>query len=210
MINVVIADDHAIVRRGLRQVLSEESDLKVAGEAEDGPALLKLLDKVQCDVLVLDINMPGRGGLDILKEIKQSHPRLPVLILSVHPEDQYAVRTLRAGAAGYMTKESAPEELVRAIRKLRRGGKYVSASLAERLVMQLDIDYDKPLHARLSDREFQILRLIASGRTLSEIADQLSLSPKTVSTYRARVLEKMGMENNAQLTHYVIEQGLVS
>lgn len=209
MTNVVIADDHPIVRKGLRQILSEEPDITVAGEAGDGPALMELLERVSCDVLVLDISMPGRGGLDILKEVRQRHRRLPVLILSIHPEDQYALRALRAGAAGYITKESAAAELVQAIGKVRKGGKYVSAAMADKLVSELAGGHDEPLHARLSDREFQILCLIASGKTLSEIADQLALSPKTISTYRARILEKMGMESNAQLTHYAVTQGLV-
>lgn len=209
MIKILIADDHAIVREGLKQIVAEQSDMIVAGEAHNAQGVLDLLQKQEWDVVVLDINMPGRSGLDVLKEIKQQHPKLPVLVLSVHPEDQYGLRVLKAGAAGFMNKESAPAELVSAIRKVYRGGKYVSASLAERLAFHLEEDIDRPLHEALSDREFQVMCLIASGKTTTEIAQKLNLSVKTISTYRARILEKMKMKSNAELTHYAIQYGLV-
>ncbi len=208
MIRILIADDHAVVRRGLRQTVAEEADLAVVGEAANGPELLGLVRKQPCDVVVLDISMPGRSGLDVLKDIKQEHPKLPLLVLSMHPEDQYAVRALKMGAAGYLTKETAPEELVAAIRKVISGGRYVSPSLAERLAIGLTTDVERP-HESLSEREYQVLCLIGSGKSVSEIATELSLSVKTVSTYRARILEKMNMKNNAELTHYAIRNGLV-
>jgi len=210
MIRILIADDHAIVRRGLKQILAEESGMTVAGEAQNAQEVLDLVRKQAWDVVVLDIAMPGRGGLDVLKEIKPEYPQLPVLILSMHPEDQYAIRALKAGAAGYLTKESAPEELVKAIRKVLAGGKYVSASLAEKLALALEADDQKPPHETLSDREYQVMCLIASGKTVGEIADELSLSVKTISTYRARILEKMSLKSNAALTHYAVQQRLVS
>lgn len=209
MIRVLIADDHAVVREGLRQILSGVPDMTVAGEAENGNDVLREVRKNPYDVLVLDITMPGRTGLDILKELKQEHPMLQVLILSMYPEEQYAVRVLRAGASGYLTKESAPEELVGAIRRVAQGRKYISPSLAETLVGNLDIDAEKPMHQSLSDREYQVLCLIASGKKVGEIAETLSLSVKTISTYRTRVLEKMRLKNNAELTLYAVEQRLV-
>jgi len=208
--NVLIADDHAIVRRGLKQILAETSDIVVAGEAADGREVLSKLSAADWDVLVLDINMPGRSGLDILRDIKLLRPRLPVLILSVHAEEQMATRMLKAGAAGYLNKESAPEELVTAIRKVLSGGKYVSATQAERMISDLTTGTGKLPHELLSDREYEILCLIASGKTPSQIARQLSLSVKTVSTYRTRLLEKMNLETSAQLTHYAIKNGLVN
>jgi DNA-binding NarL/FixJ family response regulator len=206
---ILIADDHAVVRRGLRQILADE--FKKAEFVEVGSAneALAGVRKENWDVLILDITMPGRSGLDALKEIKESRPRLPVLVLSMHPEDQFAVRVLKTGASGYMTKESAPEELVGAIKKVLAGGRYVSAALAEKMASYLAIDTPKPPHERLSDREFVVLRLIASGKTPSQIAKELSLSVKTVSTYRARILEKTGMASNAELTHYAIKNQLV-
>lgn len=209
MIKILIADDHAIVRRGLKQILTETADMVVAGEAHNGQELLEKMRSDQWDVVVLDISMPGRGGLDILKQLKSERPKLPVLMLTIHPEDQYAVRVLRAGASGYLTKESAPDHLVEAIRKVARGGKYISPHLAERLAFNLESISERPLHEALSDREFQVLRLIASGKTVKEIGEELSLSVKTISTYRTRILEKMKMKNNAALTHYAIQQKLV-
>ncbi len=209
MIRVLIADDHAVVREGLRQILSGVPDMVVAGEAENGNEVLRDVRKNQYDALVLDITMPGRTGLDILKELKQEHPLLPVLILSMYPEEQYAVRVLRAGASGYLTKESAPEELVGAIRKVAQGKKYISPTLAETLIENLDIDAEKPMHQALSDREYQVLCMIASGKKVGEIAEALSLSVKTISTYRTRILEKMRLKNNAELTLYAVEQRLV-
>jgi len=209
MIKVLIADDHAVVREGLRQILSGITDMVVAGEAGSAQEVLREIRKQAYTVLVLDIAMPGKTGLDILKELKEEQPGLPVLILSMYPEEQYAVRVLRAGASGYMTKESAPEELVGAIRKVAQGRKYISPSLAETLVGNLDIDAEKPMHQTLSDREYQVLCMIASGRKVSEIAEALSLSVKTISTYRTRILEKMRLRNNAELTFYAVEQHLV-
>lgn len=209
MIKILIADDHAIVRRGLKQILTETPDMVVAGEAHNGQELLEKMRSDQWDVIVLDISMPGRGGLDILKQLKSERPKLPVLMLTIHPEDQYAVRVLRAGASGYLTKESAPDHLVEAIRKVARGGKYISPHLAERLAFNLESISERPLHEALSDREFQVLRLIASGKTVKEIGEELSLSVKTISTYRTRILEKMKMKNNAEMTHYAIQQKLV-
>ncbi|MBE0541315.1 MAG: response regulator transcription factor [Verrucomicrobia bacterium] len=209
MIKVLIADDHAIVRSGLKQILAETSDIVVAGEAADGREALDKVQTQEFDVLVLDITMPGRSGLEILKDIKRGKPALPVLVLSMHAEEQFATRMLRAGAAGYLNKESAPEELVKAIRKVYSGGKYVSAAQAERMVGELHSDSTKQPHELLSDREYEILCLIASGKTASQIARELALSVKTVSTYRARILEKMNLSTNAQLTHYAIKGGLV-
>lgn len=209
MIKILIADDHAIVRKGLKQILAETPDMVVAGEAHNGQELLDKVRGHQWDVVVLDISMPGRGGLDILKQLKGERPKLPVLMLTIHPEDQYAVRVLRAGASGYLTKESAPDHLVEAIRKVARGGKYISPHLAEKLAFNLESLSEKPPHEALSDREFQVLRFIASGKTVKEIGEEFSLSVKTISTYRTRILEKMKMRNNAELTHYAIQQKLV-
>ena len=209
MIKVLVVDDHPIVRQGLKQILSDEPDMAVLGEAQSSQEVYELIRKQEWDIVVLDITMPGRGGLDVLKELKHERPKLPVLMLSVHPEDQYAVRTLKAGAAGYMTKESAPEELVQAIRKILRGGKYVSSTLAEKLAFHLEAETEKPLHDSLSDREYQVMLMIASGKTTSTIAEEMSLSVKTVSTYRARILEKMQMKGNADLTYYVFKNRLL-
>jgi DNA-binding NarL/FixJ family response regulator len=206
---VLVADDHAIVRRGLTLILSEEFEQVVVGEAQNGREVIEQIEKDDWEVVVLDITMPGRSGLDLLKEIKRLRPQLPVLILSMHSEDQFAVRAFKAGAAGYMTKEKAPEELVKAIKKVLAGGKYVSATLAETLVSGLEVDTDKPAYESLSDREYQVLRMIASGKTVKEIADELSLSMKTISTYRTRILEKLRMRTNAELTYYALANKLV-
>jgi DNA-binding NarL/FixJ family response regulator len=209
VIKALVADDHAIVRRGLMQILAEHADMSVVGEAQDAPQLFALARAQAWDVAILDVSMPGRGGLEVLKELKSEFPTRPVLILSVHPEDQYAVRALKAGAAGYLSKDSAPSELVNAIRKAMQGGKYVSPALAEKLAFNLAPNADRLPHETLSDREFQVLCAIASGQTVSEIAEQMSLSVKTISTYRARLLEKMNLKNNAELTHYAIQHRLV-
>ena len=209
MIKILIADDHAIVREGLKQILSESPDLIVVAEASSGQEVLEKISKSDLDLVVLDIAMPGRGGLDILKEIKTQKPRLPVLMLSMYPEEQYAIRVLKSGASGYLTKESAPSELVMAIRQISQGKKYISPSLAEKLAIDLEINPDKMPHEILSDREYQVMCMIASGKTLKEIADGLSLSIKTISTYRSRILEKMNMKTNAELTHYAIKNNLV-
>ena len=209
MIRILIADDHVIVREGLKQIVAETSDMVVADEAGSGHEVLNKVLKNDYDVVVLDITMPGMNGVDILNQLKNQRPELPVLILSMHPEEQYAVRVLRAGASGYLTKESAPDELIAAIRKVSAGKKYVSSSLAEKLAFELEIDTVKPLHETLSDREYQVMYMIASGKTVKKIAEEIFLSVKTVSTYRARILKKMKMKNNAELTYYAIKHGLV-
>jgi DNA-binding NarL/FixJ family response regulator len=209
MIKVLIADDHAIVRRGLTQIAGEVPDITIAGEATNAREVLELVGKRHFDVLVLDITMPGRSGLDILQEIKRLNPRIQILVLSMHSEDQFATRVFRAGAAGYLPKESAPDELVKAIRKVHSGGKYISQTQAEKLVQNFDGHSDQPPHDQLSNREFDVLRRIASGRTVSQIASELNLSVKTVSTYRSRILEKMRMQTSAELTHYAIRNSLV-
>lgn len=209
MTKILVADDHAIIRRGLIQILTEEPDMTVVGEAQNAEELLDLTHEQAWDIAILDVSMPGRGGLEILKDLKSQYPTRPVLILSVHPEDQYAVRALKAGAAGYISKDSAPGELVRAVRKALQGGTYVSPTLAEKLAFNLTPQADRLRHELLSDREFQVLCRIASGKTVGEIADETSLSVKTISTYRTRILQKMNLKNNAELTHYAIQQGIV-
>ncbi len=209
MIRILIADDHAIVRQGLKQIVSETLDMTIAGEASSGEELLDLVRRQGADVVLLDLAMPGRGGIDTLRQLKKENPDLPVLILSIYPEDQYAVRALRDGASGYLTKETAPDELVVAIRKSAQGRKYVSATLAERLALDLESDSQELPHEALSNREYQVMLMLSSGRTVSEIADELALSVKTISTNRARLLKKMGMKTNAELTYYAVKQGLV-
>lgn len=208
-IRILIADDHAIVRQGLRQILSDCDDLFVAGEACNGVEALGRLRQDEFDLVLLDVSMPDRNGIDALKLIKKEYPRLPVLMLSMHPEDQYAIRALKSGASGYLTKQSAPEMLVTAIRQVACGKKYVSPSLAEALANAISDDTERAPHETLSDREYQTLCMIASGKTLSQIAEELNLSVKTVSVYRARLLEKMRLRNNAELTHYGLKHGLV-
>ena len=208
MIKVIIVDDHPVVRRGLKQILHEEPDVKVVGEAESAQEAFKIIRTIDCDAVVLDISLPGASGVEILKQLKHEYQKLPVLILSVHPEEQYAVRVMKAGASGYLTKESAPEELVKAIRKIISGGKYISSSLAERLITDIDAS-GKPRHEKLSDREFEIMRMIARGKAIKKIAEELCLSEKTVSTYRSRIMEKMKMSTNSDLTRYALENHLV-
>ncbi len=209
MTKVLIADDHPIVRQGLKQILSEEPDMETFGEAKNSHEVLELVEQQNWDIVILDITMPGRGGLEVLKELKQDYPKLPVLVLSIHPEDQYAVRALKAGAAGYMTKESAPEELIKAMRAVLKGKKYISPSLAEKLAYYLEREDQKNLHETLSDREYQVMCMISSGKSIKEIAEILSLSIKTISTYRARIFEKMKMKSNAELIRYAINNQLV-
>jgi two-component system invasion response regulator UvrY len=208
-IRVFIADDHAIVRAGLKQILAEEGDIVVAGEAETGLDATRLLAKARPHVMLLDISLPDRNGIEVLKQIKKDKPELAVLMLSMHREDQYAIRALKAGASGYLTKQSAPRELVIAIRQVAGGQKYVSAALAQTLASQVGADHDAAAHESLSDREYQTLTMIASGRTVSEIAQELSLSVKTISEYRARLLVKMQLKTSAELTTYAIRNGLV-
>jgi len=209
MIEVLIADDHTIVREGLKKILAETADIIATGEASNGQEVLSKIRTHRYDVVLLDISLPGRSGLDVLKQIKSEQPKLPILVLSMYPEEQYGVRVLRAGASGYLTKESAPDELIGAIRRVSTGRKYISPSLAERLAYNLGIDSEKQPHETLSDREYEVLCMIAAGKTVKEIANEMSLSVKTISTYRARILEKMNMKTNAELTHYAIQNGLL-
>ena len=206
---VLVVDDHAVVREGLKRILTREPSIRVVAEAEDGASALALAGETDLDVVILDISMPGRSGLETLQELKRRWPKLGVLVLSMHPEDQYAVRVLREGADGYLGKESAAEELMTALRKVHSGGKYVSPTLAERLALTVERGFEGPPHDRLSTREFQVMVLLAEGKTVSQIGNELRLSVKTISTYRARILEKMGMRNNAELMHYAIEEGIV-
>jgi len=209
MIRIFIADDHSVVREGVKHIFSETPDIEIAGEAANGQEVLENIGKRDYDLLLLDIAMPGRDGLEILKEIKMQKPKLPVLILSMFPEEQYALRALKSGASGYLTKASIPNELVKAVRKILRGGTYISSAFSEKLLTEITSDVTKPLHETLSDREFQIMKMIASGKTMNDIADELSLSSKTVYTYRARILDKMGMKNNMELTHYATKHVLI-
>jgi two-component system, NarL family, invasion response regulator UvrY len=209
MISILIADDHVLFREGLKQILSRHKEIRVAEEAgSGGEALLKVMQG-KFDLVLLDITMPGRGGLDVLAEIRRERPNLPVLMLSMHPEEQYAVRVLKAGAAGYLTKESAASELIHAIKKVASGGKYISPGVAERLADAIEHDFNGPPHQALSNREFQVMKMLASGKTLKEIAEDLILSEKTITTYRARILEKMHLRNNVDLSHYAMKHGLV-
>ena len=209
MIKILIADDHSVVREGLKQIVQEAGDMLVGGEAANGHEVLQLINKDDWDVVLLDINMPGKSGMDVLRQLRHEKPRLPVLMLTMYPEEQYAVRALKAGASGYLTKESIPDELISAIRKVASGRKYISASLAEKLAYDLDVDTEVPLHETLSDREYEVMCLIAKGETVKTIGDKLCLSIKTISTYRTRILEKMKMKKNAELMHYAIRHRLV-
>jgi DNA-binding NarL/FixJ family response regulator len=206
---VLIADDHPIFRAGLKEALAKERDIEFVGEADNGQIALELARRRRWDVVLLDITMPGKGGLEVLQELRRERPKLPVLILSAHPEDQLALRLLKAGAAGYVTKDKAPEVLLQAVRKVLRGEKYVSEALAEKALLNLVSETSKPLHETLSDREYQVMRMIASGKTVKEIGKELFLSVRTVSTYRSRVLEKMRMKTNAELIRYAVDNKLV-
>jgi DNA-binding NarL/FixJ family response regulator len=209
-VKTIVVDDHAIVRRGIVQIVAEHPDVSVVAEAGDyGQLRNALRQHGDVDLVVMDVSLPGKNGIDILKVLREEMPRLKVLIVSMYPEDQYAVRAFRAGAAGYLNKASAPEKLVEAISQVIAGRKYVTPEIAQALIENLNAPQEGAAHDKLSDREFQTLRLIASGKRLSDIAEELALSPKTVSVYRARILEKMGMSNNAELTHYAIKHGLV-
>lgn len=209
MIRILVADDHAVVRQGVKQILADVRDMLVKDEAQNGTETIDKVMKYEYDVVLLDISMPGRSGLEILEEIKAQKPKLAVLILSMHPEEQYAVRALRAGASGYLTKASAPQELIGAIRKVAGGKKYVTTSLAEKLAGELEVDPQKLPHERLSNREYQVMLMLAQGRSVSDIAEELYLSVKTISTYRTRVLDKMGMRKNAELTLYAVHNNLI-
>ena len=209
MPRLLIVDDHPLVRRGIVEVLAEAFPGGIIAEASDGAEALQAVYDGAWDLVVLDLSLPGRTGLDVLKEIRGARPRLPILILSTYPERQFATRALRAGASGYLNKGSPPEVLLSAVRKVLAGGKFVSASLGESLAADLDRDFSKPLHECLSDREYDVMLRIASGKTVSEIAEEIHLSVKTISTYRARTLEKMGMKNNAELTQYGMREKLV-
>ena len=209
MIRVLVADDHAVVRRGVVQILAEAPDMVVAGEASTGREVLQAVWKHDYDVLVLDIAMPEGGGLEVLQQLQTLKPDLRVLILSMYPERQYAVRALKSGAAGYLTKESVPDELIAAIRKVARGGKYVSQSLAEQLASELRGEAEKEPHQTLSDREYQVMTLLAAGKSVTDVAEELSLSVKTVSTYRARILDKLNLKSTTEIIRYALERGLV-
>jgi len=207
--HILIADDHAVVRRGLREILDDAIPGATFSEAGNGDEVMGQLGKSTIALLVLDINMPGRSGVDVLRDVKHAYPRLPVIILSVHPEEQYAVRCLRAGAAAYINKESASEELAIATKKILSGGRYISATFAEKLIANLDEPGDKPLHESLSDREHEVMKMIAAGVPLTEIGERLHVSVKTISSYRTRIMEKMQMKNNADLTRYAMTHGLI-
>jgi DNA-binding NarL/FixJ family response regulator len=210
MIHILVADDHAVVRQGVKQILADVKDMAVKDEAQNGSETLKKVTENEYDVVLLDISMPGRSGLEVLEDIKAQRPKQAVLILSMHPEEQYAVRALRAGAAGYLTKASAPQELIGAIRKVAGGGKYVTSSLAEKLADELEFDTEKLPHERLSNREHQVMLMLAGGKSVSDIADELCLSVKTISTYRSRIMDKMDMKKNAELTLYAVHKKLIS
>lgn len=209
MIKILIADDHSIVRQGLKQIVLDQADMEMIGEAENGAEVLNFVRADCCDVIVLDITMPGKSGLDLLPEIKNLRPAIKVLILSMHAEEQFAIRALKAGASGYITKQSAPTELVKAIRKVQSGGKYISQSIAEQLAFFIGDSEGTPAHERLSDREFQVMRMIAMGKNLREIGEELFISEKTVGTYRVRILEKMNMTRNAELIRYAVQNKLI-
>lgn len=209
MIRVFIADDHSLFRAGLQQILAKQSDMSVAGEAGTGAEALQGIRVSGCDVLLLDITMPGRGGLDIIRDVRQENPDVAILILSMHPEDQYAIRVLKAGASGYLTKESAAGELIAAIRKVASGGRYVSATLAEKLALSLGGNPEVPAHHALSEREFQVMHMLATGMKLTEIGGALCLSEKTISTYRARILEKLHLHTNAEIIRYALDHRLI-
>lgn len=209
MINILIADDHALMRAGLKRILKDEPDIKVVGEASNGFEVLEAVKKNKIDFIVLDLTMPGKNGLEVIKELKQSNKEILILILSMHPEDRFAVRALKSGASGYMTKESAPDELVNAIRKIISGRKYITPILAEKLASEFDDDSGKSPHENLSDREYEVFIMIASGKKITEIAESLRLSTPTVNTYRARIFDKMRLKSNVDLTHYAMSNKLI-
>ncbi len=209
-IRVLLADDHTMFREGVKHVLSATTEIAVVGEAANAQEVIDKVQRTSADVVLLDIAMPGRDGIDVLKQLKQINPHLHVLVLSMYPEDQYAFRAIKAGASGYLTKNKASSELIEAIRKVASGRKYISAEVAEQIAFDLERDSDKPLHQKLSDREYQVMRLIASGKTVKQISEELSISVSSVSTLRSRILQKFGMKTNAEITHYAIKHDLVS
>jgi len=209
MIKVLIADDHAIVRQGLKQILADIPDMEVFGEAGSGDEALKFIRDAGWTIMLLDIAMPGKNVMELIKLAKQQSPHLPILILSMYPEDQYAIRMLRAGADGYLTKESAPEQLVAAIRKVAKGGKYISPTMTEKLIAELNSNQDVPLHATLTDREFQVFCGICAGKSITDLSQQMTLSVKTISTYRTRLMKKMNMSKNAEIIHYAFKNDLL-
>jgi two-component system invasion response regulator UvrY len=210
MINVLIVDDHSIVREGLCKIIQLESDIEVAGIAKDAAEAIKALMKSKVDVVILDISMPGLSGLDAIKDLKKIQPSVKILMLSMYPEERFAIRALKAGASGYLTKETAPEEIISAVRKVCSGHKYITPLMAEKIVTELQHPNENELYERLSSREFEVMCLIGSGKTINEIANFLSISNSTVSTYRTRIMEKMNFTNNAMIMHYVIDNGLLS
>ncbi len=207
---IILVDDHELIREGLKKVIAKESDIEVIGEAQNAEEMFKLLSKNEIDIVVLDITLPGRSGLDLISEIKTHYPEVKVLILSMHPEDRFAVRALRAGAYGFITKGTASKILIEALRKIADGRKFITPTLAEHLALELDVDHNKPLHENLSNREFEVMRLIAEGKSVSEIAEMLFISVNTVTSYRARIMEKMKMKTNAEIIRYAIEQNLIT
>ncbi|MEO6961678.1 MAG: response regulator transcription factor [Puia sp.] len=209
MYRFLIADDHTVVRKGLKQILLEAFPSAVVEEVTDAESMLKMVFTQNWDVVISDISMPGRSGLEVLQQVKQHYPKLPVLILSVHSEDQYALRVLKSGASGYLNKDSAPEQLVAAVNRVMQGKKYITPTIAEKLANSLDQDMEKSSHEYLSDREFEVLKLLAAGQAVSDIASRLSLSVTTISTYRARIMTKMSLKTNAELTLYAIENKLI-
>jgi DNA-binding NarL/FixJ family response regulator len=210
MIKIIIADDHSVVRRGIKEILSASNNFNIVGEATSGEELLELLSKQVCEVVIMDISMPGRSGLDVLNDIKKFYPSVRCLVLSVHPEEKYGLRVIKSGADGYLTKESAPEELIKALDKINEGGKYLSPGLTDKIVDEITRDQTTaPLHSKLSDREYEIFLLLAEGKPVSEIASKFFLSVHTVSTYRGRILEKMNMKTNADLTYYAVKNKLI-
>ncbi len=206
---ILIVDDHELIREGLKKVVAKEIDIEVVGEASSGEELFDQMREKEIDIIVLDITLPNRSGLDLIKDIKTQAPNIKILILSMHPEDRFAVRALRAGASGYLTKGTASKSFIKALRKINDGRSYISSELAEHLAFELNVDYDKPIHESLSNREFEVMRLIAQGKAISEIAEKLCISVNTVTTYRARIMEKMKMDNNAEIIRYALEQKLI-
>jgi DNA-binding NarL/FixJ family response regulator len=209
MLRVLIADDHPVVRQGVKQILAEELELEQFGEARNAKEVLDNVSRKKWDILILDINLPDMNGLEILRQLKKVHPDLPVLVLTVFDEDQIAIRVLKAGASGFVTKETMPNELIAAVKKIHSGGRYVSPSLAEKLVFNIYAEDEKPVHHRLSNREYQVICLIAAGKSVKQIAEELYLSIQTIRTYRTRILEKMEMSTDAELIHYAIQHGLI-